>query len=270
MANYLQLGFNNDLLRPVESQYVEQIGIDSSSGFGQIRGSQVFGDTIFSKNKNIALDLENGVIRISNGAADRFSIGLQEDGSIGLVVKDDSGIEIGRIDNNGINFKQGKMVLENTFGQNVINSQGLVSSSFLQAATITKKTQQTIGGTAITPVNDLQVSFKSSTLCFGIFIALVSYGIGGKDDTMRMRFKIDDALFSFTGDQTSWSPFNPETDISRNYLATICTINSFNPGSHLISVEAFRSSGTETYTIYGQSTGDVPSTFSYCLFGRND
>jgi hypothetical protein len=89
--NYLEIGFNDFLLRPLEASYTEQIGIDSVSSTGQISGSQIKGDQIVSINKNLSLDLENNSFVVLDNDIKRVELGKLSDGTIGMIIRDTQG-----------------------------------------------------------------------------------------------------------------------------------------------------------------------------------
>ena|SRR3990167_8471932 len=91
MPDYTDAGFDDYLLRPLTAGYTEQIGLDSSSSYEQISGSQVKGDAIVSINKRLNIDLQNDSFIITDGNINRIELGKLEDGTIGLIIRDDQG-----------------------------------------------------------------------------------------------------------------------------------------------------------------------------------
>ncbi len=89
--NYLDIGYNDSLLRPLEASFTEQIGIDSATNLDQISGNQVRGDKITSLNKRMSIDLENDSFIISDGGINRVELGRLSDGSIGIALRDNLG-----------------------------------------------------------------------------------------------------------------------------------------------------------------------------------
>jgi hypothetical protein len=89
--DYLDSGFNDFLLRPLEADYTEQVGLDSSSSYEKISGSQVKGDQIVSASKRLTMDLENETFTVSDGNVSRVELGKLSDGNIGLIIRDDQG-----------------------------------------------------------------------------------------------------------------------------------------------------------------------------------
>ena len=89
--NYLDVGYDSSLLRPLTATYVEQIGIDSNSAYEQISGSQIKGDTIISLNGSMEMNLQEDRFAVSDGIVDRVELGRLSDGSIGLIIRDAEG-----------------------------------------------------------------------------------------------------------------------------------------------------------------------------------
>lgn len=99
--NYLDAGFNEDLLRPVEADYTEQAGLDSSAAFEQISGLQVRGDQITSLNQSLVLDLENDSFVVRDGEIKRVELGKLSDGTIGMILRDSDGNVLFNISSSG-------------------------------------------------------------------------------------------------------------------------------------------------------------------------
>ena len=92
--NYLDVGYDSSLLRPLTATYVEQIGIDSNSAYEQISGSQVKGDIISSLNGSMEMNLQEDRFAVTDGIVDRVELGRLSDGSIGLIIRDAEGNEL--------------------------------------------------------------------------------------------------------------------------------------------------------------------------------
>lgn len=97
MPDYLESGFNSFLLRPLEAGYTEQVGLDSTSSYDQISGSQVKGDKITSLNGSLELDLQGDRYVVKEGEIDRVEFGRLSDGTIGLIIRDTNGNELMKI-----------------------------------------------------------------------------------------------------------------------------------------------------------------------------
>lgn len=94
---YTDIGYNDFLLRPLEASYTEQIGIDSSSAFNQISGSQIQGDKIVSLTGNLELDLQGDRYIVKDGPINRIEFGRLDDGTVGLIIRDTQGNELMKI-----------------------------------------------------------------------------------------------------------------------------------------------------------------------------
>lgn len=91
--NYLDSGFDQYLLRPLEASYTEKIGIDSTSSSGQISGSQIK-DKITSINGSFEIDLQKDRFAVKDGIINRIELGRLSDGSIGILIRDSDGNEL--------------------------------------------------------------------------------------------------------------------------------------------------------------------------------
>ena len=95
--SYEDAGFDQYLLRSLEATYTEQAGVDSSSAFDQISGSQVKGDKIVSLTGSLELDLQGDKYLVKDGDINRVEFGRLFDGTIGLIIRDTQGNELMKI-----------------------------------------------------------------------------------------------------------------------------------------------------------------------------
>ncbi|OGO14266.1 MAG: hypothetical protein A2Y53_03930 [Chloroflexi bacterium RBG_16_47_49] len=124
--DYTEIGFNDFLLRPLEADYTEQVGIESSVSYEQISGSQVKGDVISSLNRQMQIDLENNSFTLSDGNINRVEFGKLSNGNVGLVIRDDQGNSIMEISGNTNIIRSASGALELDFNEErlLIRDQG--------------------------------------------------------------------------------------------------------------------------------------------------
>jgi hypothetical protein len=111
--SYTDLGFNEFLTRDFapsaqqqNSQELDPLQFDSFTQ--QISASKLQGGVMLSPDGKIALDLDQGFFRVSNGLEELVRLGTLPDGTVGLLIKD----------------SQGNQLLQISEGSNIIQSSG--------------------------------------------------------------------------------------------------------------------------------------------------
>lgn len=110
--DYTQAGYDKFLTRdpfPSSSQEVDPLQFDQDTP--EISGSKIQGGVMQTQDGKTVFNLEQGYFRINDGAQEVTRLGVQEDGSIGLVIKDRNGNTILRFtgDQNFIKSPGGNM-----------------------------------------------------------------------------------------------------------------------------------------------------------------
>src|SRR3990167_2970210 len=125
---YDEIGFNDFLLRPLEASYTEQAGVDSSTSYEQISGSQIKGDSINSANGNMRFSLQDNQFVVTDGIVNRVELGNLTDGTIGLIIRDNQGNELIHIsgDINIIQSANKHMQLDFNAEQLIVSDEGSI------------------------------------------------------------------------------------------------------------------------------------------------
>lgn len=91
--NYLEIGYDAFLNRipdgGADTQQLNPLAFDQFTD--SVSGSKIQGGVFSSNDNRVIIDLEKNQIKINDGVADRGGFGIQEDGSVGLVIKDKDG-----------------------------------------------------------------------------------------------------------------------------------------------------------------------------------
>lgn len=100
--NYLDAGYGEFLSREdASAKSIPQL--DPLSGdqlLDQMSGSTIQGGVMYSNDNNMSFDLEQNMFSVNDGVTDRVRIGIQEDGSIGIIIRDESGNSIFQVTGN--------------------------------------------------------------------------------------------------------------------------------------------------------------------------
>lgn len=92
MADYLDYGYNQYLQKGGSTVPNSEVDPLQFEQFTQdVPGDKMFSGLVTSNDGKVVLDLENNVIRISDGAIDRVTLGSLPDNTIGILIKDDNG-----------------------------------------------------------------------------------------------------------------------------------------------------------------------------------
>jgi hypothetical protein len=93
--DYLQAGYDQFLSKdpyPSSTQEVDPLQFDQDTP--EISGSKIQGGLLQTQDGKTALNLEQGYFRVNDGAMEVVRLGVQEDGSIGLLIRDRDGHEL--------------------------------------------------------------------------------------------------------------------------------------------------------------------------------
>lgn len=125
--DYTQQGFNEFLTRgeiPNSSQELDPLQAEQYNQ--EISASKIQGGSMQTTNGLTKLDLETGSFQVNDGAVQVVRLGVQEDGSIGLVIKNREGNELLRFvgDTNILRSPDGNMELNFDNNNLVIKEEG--------------------------------------------------------------------------------------------------------------------------------------------------
>jgi hypothetical protein len=92
---YLDSGFNQFFQRQLGSSLTGGSGsisqYDFESQYLGLSANQIKSGVLSSRDGNLSLDLDEGIFIVTDGAVERIRLGKTEDGSYGLIVRDESG-----------------------------------------------------------------------------------------------------------------------------------------------------------------------------------
>lgn len=91
--SYQDIGFDENLNRVEDSvgSFSDFSSADVDSYLDEVSGSKISGGMLSSPDGKIQVDLDKGVIKVNNGVADLVSLGVLDDGTIGLLIRDQNG-----------------------------------------------------------------------------------------------------------------------------------------------------------------------------------
>ena len=110
--NYLDAGYDSFLSRiPPPLDQVDPLQFEQNNP--EISASKIQGGVMQSQDGKTAVDLEQGYFRVNDGAMEIVRLGVQQDGTIGLLIKDREGNELMRFvgSTNILRSPQGNMEL---------------------------------------------------------------------------------------------------------------------------------------------------------------
>lgn len=89
--SYIDSGFNRFLEKPVrqETGFRELDAMDTEQLIGDISGGKIIGGLLRSQDGKTSVNLDTGAFVVNDGRVERVRLGKQEDGTIGIVVRDD-------------------------------------------------------------------------------------------------------------------------------------------------------------------------------------
>ena len=93
--DYLEVGYDQFLSKnpyPSSAEGVDPLQFDQDTP--EISGSKIQGGLLQTQDGKTALNLEQGYFRVNDGAQEVIRLGVQEDGSIGLLIKNRDGNEL--------------------------------------------------------------------------------------------------------------------------------------------------------------------------------
>lgn len=90
MSTYLDYGFNKYLERSTNpsSTPLEIDPLQFEQFTQDVPADKIFSGLLTSQDKKVIIDLENNVLRITDGTTDRITLGVLPDEKIGLLIKD--------------------------------------------------------------------------------------------------------------------------------------------------------------------------------------
>lgn len=90
--DYRDIGFDEFLNRIEDTAAPQSLDPQTFDNLtDQLSASKVQGGTMLSPDGRISLDLDQAILRISNGVQDLITLGVLPDASIGLLLKDNDG-----------------------------------------------------------------------------------------------------------------------------------------------------------------------------------
>lgn len=111
--NYLDAGYDQFLSRipPATDQELDPLQFEQNAP--EVSASKIQGGIIQTTDGKTALNLEQGYFRVNDGATEVIRLGVQEDGTIGILIKDRDGNELMRFvgSTNILRSPQGNMEL---------------------------------------------------------------------------------------------------------------------------------------------------------------
>lgn len=93
---YVDIGFDRFLNRIAPTSQnnggIQELDpTQTDTFFQQISGNKVIGGILSSPDGRVKLDLDQGILKISDGVQDLVTFGLLPDGTVGLLIKDSQG-----------------------------------------------------------------------------------------------------------------------------------------------------------------------------------
>jgi hypothetical protein len=126
--NYLGSGYNQYFQKqviPLPPSPSITSPFDFSSQFNSFGANQIGTGSMKSNNNHLTLDLDNEAFSVSDGSQERVRLGKLQDGTYGITIKDQNGIQLLNLsgNNNTISSSDGSLILDFTNTQLLIKDQ---------------------------------------------------------------------------------------------------------------------------------------------------